>query len=261
MMSLFLSIVLVSNFMLNSIHAAFLVPISSPLHNTQVGLSLKLSKYEKYSSSCDDLTSHGVLKRDQFIRTSTFLGFTIPVVANANGLEEDAKANKDASIFPPVTEKPFLKGIVEVKGGGENIVPEETSSSALYITARPQRPDNVPRAILDGSNGKPPPVLACRIPNPSFPYEFELSKLDLTPEGAYFLDESRDRYWFEGENLIVSARWDTDGVASTRDPTDLVGRSQYYSQSSKNEEETLVIVELSGRGITGKLVTGKNKKS
>jgi hypothetical protein len=257
MMIFFLSIVLVSNFMLNSSCDAFLVPISSPLHNTQVGLSLKLSKHEQYSSSCDDLASHGVLKRDQFLRTSTFLGFTIPIVANANGLEEDAKATKDAS----VTEKPFVKGIVELNGGGENIVPEETSSSALYITARPQRPDNVPRAILDGSNGKPPPVLACRIPNPSFPYEFELTKLDLTPEGAYFLDESLDRYWFEGENLIVSARWDTDGVASTRDPTDLVGRSQYFSQSSKNEEETLVTVELSGRGITGKLVTGKNKKS
>jgi hypothetical protein len=179
-----------------------------------------------------------------------------PLVANATGSEEEVQDSLDAS------KRTFVKGIVQLTAGEENLIPEEVSSSALYITARPQRPDNVPRAILDGSYGKPPPVLACRIPNPSFPYEFKLSTLDLTPEGAYFLDESsRDKYWFEGENLVVSARWDTDGVASTRDPTDLVGRSQYYSSLSGKEGESLVIVELSGRGITGKLVTGKNKKS
>jgi hypothetical protein len=129
----------------------------------------------------------------------------------------------------------------------------------LYITVRPQRPDNVPKAILAGSNGKPPPVLACRISNPVFPYVFELTTMDLTPEGAYILDRSREKYWFEGENLIVSARWDTDGVASTRDPPDLVGRSQYSVPSSMWNEERPLIVELSGRGIAGKLVTGRSK--
>jgi hypothetical protein len=167
-----------------------------------------------------------------------------------------------ASSSPPVAMAgdgqetiPMERKIVSGKVTMKSIdgLPEGTSSSsALYITARPNKPDNVPRAILDGSNGKAPPVLASRIQSPQFPLDFQLSTLDLTQEGAAFM--SNNRYWFEGQDLTISARWDTDGVASTRDPTDLVGRSQYIA--SKGNE---AIVQLSGRGLTGKLVTGKSK--
>lgn len=154
--------------------------------------------------------------------------------------------------------KLFLKGTVVLKSN-ISLNKEECSNSAVYITARPKTPDNVPRAILDGSNGKPPPILASRISNPSFPLHFELTALDLTTEGATLVinqdDKESSKYWFEGSDFIVSARWDTDGIAATRDPTDLVGRAVYL----KNGEKDLMI-ELTGRGLTGKIVTSKSNK-
>ena len=163
--------------------------------------------------------------------------------------------------------------------------PEESPNAALYITARPNTPNNVPRAILDGSNGKPPPVLAARIPFSeitTFPYNFALeAPRDLTLEGATQVVTTNNNqgsasssstttggaltpppssYWFEGLDLIVSARWDTDGQAATRSPTDLVGRNVYYTLA--NQKTTLdegvasFTLALTGRGWTGKLVTG-----
>lgn len=178
-----------------------------------------------------------------------FIG-VVAAVATTSGSPSLAIADDTQSASTLPKERKLVSGTVTVKS--VEGLPEDTSSSAVYITARPSKADNVPRAILDGSNGKPPPVLSSRIPNPEFPYDFQLSTLDLTQEGAASMPN--DRYWFEGQDLTISARWDTDGVASTRDPTDLVGRSQYLS--SKNNEP---VVQLSGRGITGKLVTGKAK--
>lgn len=150
--------------------------------------------------------------------------------------------------------KTFVKGSITLKSDITLVAPEQRIDSALYITARPRQIDNVPKAILDGSNGKPPPVLAARISNPTFPLDFELGTADLTAEGLNGLSsDSTQIYWFEGNDLILSARWDTDGVAMTRDPTDLVGRSI-------SKQQTEVSIELTGRGFTGKLVTGKSKK-
>jgi len=176
--------------------------------------------------------------------------FFIGVVAAVATSPSIAIADDTQSTSTLPKERKLVSGTVTVKS--VEGFPEETSASAVYITARPSKGGNIPQAILDGSNGKPPPVLASRISNPKFPYNFQLSTLDLTQEGAAFM--SNDKYWFEGQDLTISARWDTDGVASTRDPTDLVGRSQYFS--SKSDEP---IVQLTGRGITGKLVTGKAK--
>ena len=124
--------------------------------------------------------------------------------------------------------------------------------AALYVTARPNRPDNVPRAILDGSRGKPPPILAARYADPKFPYDFSLTSENLTPEGASMVEGSSSAWW-QGEDLIVSCRFDSDGVAATRDPTDLVGRGFYSSKDPKQS----VLVELEGRGLFGKSVTAK----
>ena len=49
----------------------------------------------------------------------------------------------------------------------------------------------------------------------------------------------------------MSARLDSDGIAATRDPEDLVGR---FVLKQGTEEVT---VALQGRGFGGKLVTGK----
>ena len=134
-----------------------------------------------------------------------------------------------------------------------------SEASALYITCRPDKPDNVPLAILNGSRGKPPPVLSARIGNPKFPYEFELvSPRDLTIEGASDGESKTSvleysKFWWKDDDLIVSARWDSDGVAATRSPDDLVGRG-IWKQGDK-----ALSVPLSGRGAFGKFATGSKK--
>jgi len=140
------------------------------------------------------------------------------------------------------------------------------ASPALYITCRPDRPDNVPAAILSGTRGKPPAVLTARFENPTFPFEFVLTKENITPEGSGTGsndsntfenyeddDEKRELLWWRKDELIVSARWDSDGVAATRSPDDLVGRSSLRQQSAE-----LVNISLQGRGAFGKFATKKS---
>ena len=142
------------------------------------------------------------------------------------------------------------------------------SSYALYVTARPSIPDNVPTAILDGSRGKSPPVLSARYPNPTFPFDFALTAKDFTTEGAAKIvngdsaSDKRSGVWWSGQDLIVSARLDTDGIASTRDPTDLVGRGIFHAQSSttSNAMSDTLSIQLSGRGMFGKRVTSKTNR-
>lgn len=191
---------------------------------------------------CSTRPGSELSRREMFsIATSLTTLATTSSIARADDTSTDAN------------ERILIRGKVSLKS--DDGFPEDTTSSALYITARPNKPDNVPKAILDGSNGKPPPVLAARIPNPQFPFEFSLSTADLTLEGASKLESAVNVYWFEGQDLIISARWDTDGVASTRDPTDLVGRSQYVASKGDG-----VMLQIGGRGLTGKLITGKAKK-
>ena len=82
------------------------------------------------------------------------------------------------------------------------------------------------------------------------------------------MEYGRDGVWWAGEDLVVSARLDTDGVASTRDPTDLVGRgifrppaatpaSTAAASAAAAAPATVVSIELRGRGMFGKSVTGR----
>ena len=137
-----------------------------------------------------------------------------------------------------------------------------TATPALYITCRPDKPDNIPAAILNGSRGKPPPVLSARIPQPTFPTTLDLSiPRDLTLEGAWDGISSPtsisppmqpDQLWWKDMDLIVSARWDSDGVAATRSPEDLVGRTIW-----KGGADGIAELELGGRGAFGKFATSK----
>ena len=146
----------------------------------------------------------------------------------------------------------YVKGTATLQ---EGISTDEIGpSAALYVTARPNKSDNVPRAILDGSRGKAPPVLAARFADPRFPFEFTLTSDNLTPEGASINEgSSSNSIWWSGEDLIVSARFDSDGFAATRDPTDLVGRGMYFAKSP----DIGVSIELQGRGLFGKSVTSR----
>lgn len=130
-----------------------------------------------------------------------------------------------------------------------------TPVPALYITCRPDRPDNVPQAILEGSFGKAPPVLTARIENPTFPLNFRLTSSDLTPEGAPNDEDSNNDIWWRQDDLIVSARLDMDGIAATRSPDDLVGRGLYSGKGTSSNSAT--VVALGGRGAFGKFATKK----
>lgn len=169
-------------------------------------------------------------------------------------------------------EKIYVKGVATLQSGITINNDNDTNNpnknnAALYVTARPNKADNVPRAILDGSNGRPPPVLSARYPNPTFPYEFRLTSQNYTPEGASssIIEEGNNdnnAVWWEDEDLIISARLDTDGIAATRDPTDLVGRGLYIKKKmmmmDDNENDNNVVsIELQGRGLFGKSVTAK----
>ncbi|KAL3931002.1 MAG: hypothetical protein SGARI_004317 [Bacillariaceae sp.] len=157
-----------------------------------------------------------------------------------------------------------------------DLVLEESSTNAaaaaaLYVTVRPDTPDNVPAAILSGTRGKPPPVMAARFASPKFPFDFELvAPQNLTPEGAAAssgssgtadnpaaLQDISSLWWAKDDNLIVSARWDSDGVAATRSPEDLVGRAVFRRSAGAASSSGTVEIKLEGRGAFGKFVTGK----
>lgn len=58
---------------------------------------------------------------------------------------------------------------------------------------------------------------------------------------------------------VVSARLDTDGVAATRDPSDLIGRGAVTRQAALGDVPITVEVVLQGRGPAGKFATAKQK--
>ena len=146
-----------------------------------------------------------------------------------------------------VSKKQFLSGTIFLPQDPSVVISDE---AALYITCRPDKPDNIPSAILNGTRGKAPPVLSARFMNPSFPFKFNLGEEHLTLEGTQF-------EWFTMCDLIISARYDQDGVAATRSPDDLVGRSVAFRKDGSYES---IQVKLEGRGAFGKFATGAKLK-
>ena len=180
----------------------------------------------------------------------------------------------DVRIEPLLSIYPLLRGTISLQSQTASPVvrQEGRSTPALYVTVRP---DLQSTAVV-------PPVLSAKFPlstttvgTDSFlPYEYSLSVENLTPEGAFgaitssaLSDDTRtiqidmEKLWWKDENLIVNVRYDTDGIASTRDENDLVGRG-YYSRSKGNHDDSQVManIELVGRGLGGKFaVTSSNK--
>merc|ERR1719502_1259682 len=145
-----------------------------------------------------------------------------------------------------------LGGEVTIKEGYE--VPA-ASTAALYITAR-EDIGLLRSAVL---NSKPPPILTKRIPikASNFPYQFKLdSQFDLTPEGQQTYAE-----WSSGKTpILISARVDEDGVAATRGPNDLVGKgTSNYGLGEGDPVWDKTAIELVGRGVTGKFLTGNGQ--
>ena len=137
-------------------------------------------------------------------------------------------------------------GTVRVQAGVEA---SDAPATALYVTVRVIPQNNVGRYV---TAGKVPPLAAARFASPTFPYSFSISLDDITPEFS-----SIPRAEWERQDLIVSARLDTDGVAATRDPADLVGRGLLEKRNSADPPARAPVdVELQGRGLTGRLLTG-----
>ncbi|KAL3795629.1 hypothetical protein HJC23_002036 [Cyclotella cryptica] len=174
----------------------------------------------------------------------------------------------------------ILRGLVTLKSGTE---PTSSDSAALYITVKPETMNNSPKEIVDLFGGRSPPVLSARIPvsmrhdashdsvlgrdRMTFPFQFQLTESDITAEGL--LKGTNDEkyapnpYWWSDNNLIVSARLDSDGVAATRDPDDLVGRSVAFVPDRGTRAlgyDAQVQITLQGRGIGGKFITTKKEK-
>ena len=176
----------------------------------------------------------------------------------------NSNSNSNSNILERDKSLEFVKGRILLPPGLNDATASVPSNAALYITCRPDRPDHVPMALLSNTRGKPPPVLVARFaiqnhPIPTtFPFEFVLSEKDLTVEGGaidtndglhpIIMDPSQ--FWWKEDALIVSARLDMDGVAATRSPDDLVGRTVYVPSSSNHVE-----LMLTGRGAFGKFAT------
>lgn len=112
--------------------------------------------------------------------------------------------------------------------------------TALYVTARPTENSGADQ-VWQGR--RVPPVLTTRVAKPSDLCAI-LTEKDVTPEGLTWDG------WKTGP-LVVSARLDTDGMASTRNATDLVG------QGSIAAKQSTVTIPLQGRGLAGKILTGR----
>jgi hypothetical protein len=117
--------------------------------------------------------------------------------------------------------------------------------TALYVTVRPLDAATIPQELVQ-ANGRVPPVATARVGTPN-DLRLVLTESDMTPEGKMWED------WKTGA-LVVSARLDTDGLASTRNATDLVGRAVV---AVSDKTTPTVTVPLQGRGLVGKFLTGR----
>lgn len=154
----------------------------------------------------------------------------LPLAARADESTEQSNAG---------AERWSVAGTATLRDNGALELP---STSALYLTARPK-----------GGLG---PVAAKRIPlsgRVQFPLAWELSESDKLPDAPPFASWSTLQ-------LLVSARLDTDGVAATRDPDDLVGRGE-AELASRGEGGAWrpVEVRMQGRGLAGRLVTQRDR--
>jgi len=134
----------------------------------------------------------------------------------------------------------FASGTVVLPRG----VASGPPTGALYVTAR---------LASGGAMTKQPPLAAARFACPlEFPFAFVLKAPDdLTAEYAAVATSN-----FASADLIISARLDSDGVAATREPGDLIGRGGLVKRGAASGWAP-VAIELQGRGLTGRILTGK----
>lgn len=168
---------------------------------------------------------------------------TSPALAASSAVKPDfTKPSEAVKAANPVT----ISGIITLEDG---VAVPEAPTRALYITAKPDLGFINSNLLLR----KFPAVMSKRIPGESvtFPLEYSISE---SADGTEDVALQRERW--VNLPMIISVRYDTDGVAATRDPTDLVGKGD----SSRNQGDDTWVkanLALSDRGVGGKLVTAK----
>ncbi len=138
----------------------------------------------------------------------------------------------------------YFKGKVKLRS---NIISAKNAKS-LIVSARPKNPTNVPTEILASGQGDIPAVFTAILPKPdSFPFSFQLTSGDLTPEGKFGLLE--DSYWWaEDTEWEISACVDMDDTFQTGARNGLIGRA-YTVQMGENKSEQDVTVVVQPRGL------------
>jgi len=191
-------------------------------------------------------------------------GFMTPTsaqaVADASSSSSPAKKRKATKKKPRV----YFKGAITLKDGAE--VPPIVgigSYKALFVSARPKNPTNMPPEVARAARGGVPAVFFAIVPNPKLPGQsFVLTESDITSEGDFGL--TSDPYWWAEETeWEISVRVDTDGAVRTFDRDDLVGRT-ITNQVGESSPDTNVIVAVAERGFFGSYFEtnkGKTKRS
>ena len=156
-----------------------------------------------------------------------------------------SRALTDGSVLADASVPSLASGTVALQAGASLA---DVDGAALYVTVRPATSDGA--AALQA--GKVVPLATTRYANPSFPFQFQLTTADLTEEY-----KALDVTSYDTLDLLVSARWDGDGVAATRGPDDLVGRGLLKKNGSRDVTQwRAASVQLQGRGLTGRFLTG-----
>ena len=217
---------------------------------------------------CSDEQNSGVSSIDRRgCISSIFSSAFVTAVVTASPMISDA-AETETNQQLSSSGTTILRGVVTLKPGAELT---SSASAALYVTAKPETTINAPKAIADMFAGRPPPVLTARYSistgSDAFPFNFQFTESDVTAEGSYEDPNDKkttNKYWWTNDNLVISARFDSDGVAATRDPDDLVGRTFSLIEGNKDDDRLYrydkdVEIKLQGRGIGGKFITTKGK--
>lgn len=167
-----------------------------------------------------------------------------------------AAAEQTAFASPPPAWQP-LSVVLSLSRGAS--LAEGGPNAAVYVTAR---------APGRGT----PPLAAKRVPLPPPPLAGDAWTLRVVlndsdavvdPASASSSFEAVSRAWAAATELSVSARFDVDGVAATRDEGDLVGRVSVRRRKSEGEAGdnaswSDAAVALGGRGFGGRLVTRRD---
>ena len=107
-------------------------------------------QYE-YKENNEEIADVYDKSRRQTILVTLFSWLSLKEVALAN---DNLTANR--IISGTVVLPDMVLPIVNKNEGVDDSNTSKSPAPALYITARPNVPDNVPKAVLDGSRGKPP---------------------------------------------------------------------------------------------------------